>query len=456
MMTFRFLLLLLVLPTSFSLQAQDSQLKISDALSVLPVNSTNGNSQRRAADFIVAVVNAEPITNNELQLEMDRVRQQLIQQRRALPVRADLVRDVLERMISDRVQLQMARDSGLRADDAAIDAAEQSIARQNQLELPELRRRVAADGVSPAQFRAQLRDQILLTRLRERELEPRARVSELDIDQYLRQAQESADPASRQINLAQILIAVPDDATDALIAERQARAETALARLRAGEDFATLARESSDAADKANGGQLGLRPVGRYPPLFVEAAQKLAVGEASGVLRSGAGFHILKMLERQEAGLLLPSATTQSRARHILLRPGPQLTEAAALDRLDALREQVLAGRADFATLAREVSQDGSAAQGGDLGWASPGMFVPEFEQAMNLLAPGAVSEPLVSRFGVHLIQLQERRQVPTTQREQREAVRNLLRERKLDEAFPLWAQDLRGRAYVELRELPQ
>jgi peptidyl-prolyl cis-trans isomerase SurA len=456
MMTFRFLLLLLVLPTSFSLQAQDLQMKISDALSVLPVNSTNGNSQRRAADFIVAVVNAEPITNNELQLEMDRVRQQLIQQRRALPVRADLVRDVLERMISDRVQLQMARDSGLRADDAAIDAAEQSIARQNQLELPELRRRVAADGVSPAQFRAQLRDQILLTRLRERELEPRARVSELDIDQYLRQAQESADPASRQINLAQILIAVPDDATDALIAERQARAETALARLRAGEDFATLARESSDAADKANGGQLGLRPVGRYPPLFVEAAQKLAVGEASGVLRSGAGFHILKMLERQEAGLLLPSATTQSRARHILLRPGPQLTEAAALDRLDALREQVLAGRADFATLAREVSQDGSAAQGGDLGWASPGMFVPEFEQAMNLLAPGAVSEPLVSRFGVHLIQLQERRQVPTTQREQREAVRNLLRERKLDEAFPLWAQDLRGRAYVELRELPQ
>ena len=456
MMTFRFLLLLLVLPTSFSLQAQDLQLKISDALSVLPGNSTNGNSQRRAADFIVAVVNAEPITNNELQLEMDRVRQQLIQQRRALPVRADLVRDVLERMISDRVQLQMARDSGLRADDAAIDAAEQSIARQNQLELPELRRRVAADGVSPAQFRAQLRDQILLTRLRERELEPRARVSELDIDQYLRQAQESADPASRQINLAQILIAVPDDATDALIAERQARAETALARLRAGEDFATLARELSDAADKANGGQLGLRPVGRYPPLFVEAAQKLAVGEASGVLRSGAGFHILKMLERQEAGLLLPSATTQSRARHILLRPGPQLTEAAALDRMDALREQVLSGRADFATLAREVSQDGSAAQGGDLGWASPGMFVPEFEQAMNLLAPGAVSEPLVSRFGVHLIQLQERRQVPTTQREQREAVRNLLRERKLDEAFPLWAQDLRGRAYVELRELPQ
>ena len=456
MMTYRFVSLLLVLAISFPLQAQELQLKISDALSAPLFTAINANGQRRPADFIVAVVNADPITNNELQLEIDRVRQTLAQQRRAPPPRADLVREVMERMINDRVQLQLARDSGLRADEAAIDAAEQSIARQNQLELPELRRRVADDGVSPAQFRAQLRDQILLTRLRERELEPRARVSELDIDQYLRQAQESADPASRQINLAQILIAVPDDANNAQIAERQARAETALTRVRAGEDFATLAREISDAADKANGGQLGLRPIGRYPPLFVEAAQKLAAGEVSGVLRSGAGFHILKLLERQEAGLLLPSATTQSRARHILLRLGPQLSEAAALERLAALRQQVLTGQADFATLAREVSQDGSAAQGGDLGWASPGMFVPEFEQAMNLLAPGAMSEPLVSRFGVHLIQLQERRQVLTTQREQREAVRNLLRERKLDEAFPLWAQDLRARAYVEMRELPQ
>ena len=456
MMTFRFVSLMLVLAASCPVRAQGLQLQSSSQLTLPGAAPASAPAQLRQADFIVAVVNSEPVTNNELQLEMERVRQQLTQQRRALPPRADLIREVLERMISDRVQLQVARDSGVRADDAAIDAAEQSIARQNQLELSELRRRVAADGVSPAQFRAQLRDQILLTRLRERELEPRARVSELDIDQYLRQAQESADPASRQINLAQILIAVPDDASTETIAARQARAEAALARVRAGEDFAVLARELSDAADKANGGQLGLRPLGRYPPLFVEAAEKLVVGDASGLLRSGAGFHILKLLERQEAGLLLPSATTQSRARHILLRLGPQLSEAAALDRLAAVRQQILTGQANFATLAREVSQDGSAAQGGDLGWASPGMFVPEFEQAMNLLAPGAVSEPLVSRFGVHLIQLQERRQVPTTQREQREAVRTLLRERKLDEAFPLWAQDLRGRAYVELRELPQ
>jgi peptidyl-prolyl cis-trans isomerase SurA len=456
MLISRFVLLLMVLAASLSLQAQELQLKISDVLLASPVNPTNANGQRRPADFIVAVVNSEPITNNELQLDIERARQQLAQQRRPVPTRAELAREVLERIIIDRVQLQLARDTGLRADGAAIDAAEQTIARQNQLELPELRRRVAADGVSPAQFRTQLRDQIVLSRLRERELEPRARVTELDIDEYLRQAQESADPSSRQINLAQILIVVPDDANAEQMAVRQARAEAVLARVRAGEDFATLARELSDAAEKANGGQLGLRPLGRYPPLFVEASQKLAVGEVSGLLRSGAGFHILKLLERPTAGLLLPAATTQSRARHILLRPGPRLTEAAALDRLDALREQVLSGRADFATLAREVSQDGSAAQGGDLGWAGPGMFVPEFEQVMNQLALGQLSEPLVSRFGVHLIQLLERRQVETSQREQREAVRNLLRERKLDEAFPVWAQDLRGRAYVELREAPQ
>jgi len=456
MMFHRSVPLLIALAVSFPLHAQDLQLQFADQITLPVAKPLPSGGSRRAADFIVAVVNSEPITNNELQVEVERLRQQLLQQRRPQPPRAELTREVLERMINDRVQLQQARDAGIRADEAAIDAAEQTIARQNQLELPELRRRLAAEGLAPAQFRAQLRDQIVLTRLRERELEPRARVSELDIDQYLRQAQESADPASRQINLAQILVAVPDDADAEQIAARQARAEAVLARVRAGEDFAALARELSDAADKANGGQLGLRSVGRYPPLFVEASQKLAVGEVSGLLRSGAGFHILKLLDRPAAGLPLPSATTQSRARHILLRPGPQLSETAARERLDALRQQLQAGQADFAALAREVSQDSSAAQGGDLGWASPGMFVPEFEQVMNRLAPGQLSEPLVSRFGVHLIQLLERRQVETSQREQREAVRNLLRERKLEEAYPVWAQDLRGRAYVELREVPQ
>jgi peptidyl-prolyl cis-trans isomerase SurA len=278
-------------------------------------------------------------------------------------------------------------------------------------------------------------------------------VTELDIDQYLREAQSNSDPATRQISLAQILVAVPDGASDAQVATLQARAEALLSRVRAGEDFNNLARAASDAPDRSNGGQLGLRTADRYPTLFVDATRALAVGEVSALVRSGAGFHLLKVMERQDANLP-PTAVTQTRSRHILLRPSAQLSEAAARDRLLAYRAQIQAGQAGFAALARQHSQDGSAAQGGDLGWTSPGMFVPEFEQLMNRLAPGQVGEPLVSRFGVHLIEVLERRRVETSQREQREAVRGLLRDKKLDEAYLLWAQDQRSRAYVELREL--
>jgi peptidyl-prolyl cis-trans isomerase SurA len=451
MMNFRFLprtlALALGLLAGLGAQAQGLQLQASQNLALPIVDGT------RQADFVVALVNSEPITNSELQTEVKRALQQLSQQRRPLPDKNELTRQVLERLIGDRIQLQLANQSGIRIDDAAVDLAEQNIARQNQLGVAELRRQLLADGVSASQFRAQLREQLTLTRLRERELEPRVRVTELDIDQYLREAQSNSDPATRQISLAQILVAVPDGASDAQVATLQARAEALLSRVRAGEDFNNLARAASDAPDRSNGGQLGLRTADRYPTLFVDATRALAVGEVSALVRSGAGFHLLKVMERQDANLP-PTAVTQTRSRHILLRPSAQLSEAAARDRLLAYRAQIQAGQAGFAALARQHSQDGSAAQGGDLGWTSPGMFVPEFEQFMNRLAPGQVGEPLVSRFGVHLIEVLERRRVETSQREQREAVRGLLREKKLDEAYLLWAQDQRSRAYVELREL--
>jgi peptidyl-prolyl cis-trans isomerase SurA len=451
MMNFRFLpptlALALGLLAGLGAQAQGLQLQASQNLALPIVEGT------RQADFVVALVNSEPITNSELQTEVKRALQQLSQQRRPLPDKNELTRQVLERLIGDRIQLQLANQSGIRIDDAAVDLAELNIARQNQLGVAELRRQLLADGVSASQFRAQLREQLTLTRLRERELDPRVRVTELDIDQYLREAQSNSDPATRQISLAQILVAVPDGASDAQVATLQARAEALLSRVRAGEDFNNLARAASDAPDRSNGGQLGLRTADRYPTLFVDATRALAVGEVSALVRSGAGFHLLKVMERQDANLP-PTAVTQTRSRHILLRPSAQLSEAAARDRLLAYRAQIQAGQADFAALARQHSQDGSAAQGGDLGWTSPGMFVPEFEQLMNRLAPGQVGEPLVSRFGVHLIEVLERRRVETSQREQREAVRGLLREKKLDEAYLLWAQDQRSRAYVELREL--
>ena len=410
----------------------------------------------RPADFIVAVVNSELITNNEVRSELQRVAQQLAQQRRPAPEdNKELARQVLERLINDKVQLQLARESGIRVDDAAVDQAVQNIARQNQMDVGELHRRISQEGVMLAQFRTQLRDQITLTRLRERDVEPRVRVSDQEVDQYLREQQNNSDLAALEINLAQILVAVPDGATAEQVAALQARALRVLERARAGEDFVALVSEYTDASDRANGGQMGLRTADRYPPLFLEAIRNLGVGELSALVRSGAGFHILKVLAKSNPGL--PALTvTQSRARHILLRVSPQLSETAARSQLNDFRKRILAGQADFAALARDNSQDGSAAQGGDLGWAGPGMFVPEFEEALNRLAPGQISDPLVSRFGAHLIQLTERRSVPVSPREQRETVRAMLREKKLDETYTTWAQDLRGRAYVEMREPPQ
>jgi peptidyl-prolyl cis-trans isomerase SurA len=451
MMMFRFLppslALALGLVSGIGVEAQGLQLQSSQSLSLpAPVGT-------RQVDFVVALVNSEPITNSELQGELQRVQQQFALQRRPLPDKNELARQVLERLIGDQIQLQLARQSGIRIDEAAVDLAEQNVARQNQLSVADMRRQLVAEGVSMPQFRTQLRNQLTLTRLRERELAPRGRVTELEIDQYLREAQSNSGPTTQQINLAQILVAVPDDASDAQVATLRARAEALLARIRAGEDFNNLARTASDAPDRSNGGQLGMRTSDRYPSLFVDATQALALGEVSALVRSGAGFHLLKVMERQDANLP-PATVMQTRSRHILLRPGPQLSEAAARDRLLGYRGQIQSGQADFAALARQHSEDSSAAQGGDLGWANPGMFVPEFEQIMNRLAPGQVGEPLVSRFGVHLIEVLERRRVETSQREQREAVRGLLRDKKLEEAYLLWAQDQRSRAYVELREL--
>lgn len=410
----------------------------------------------RAADYIVAVVNSEPVTNNEVRSRMSRFEQQLAQQGQPIPPRAEFARQVLERLISEKAQLQLARESGIKVEDATVDQAEQNVARQNQIDVPELRRKLAAEGIELSQFRDDLRNQLLLTRLRERELEPRVKVSDLEADQFLRDQQQGRNGAMPlEINLAHILVAVPENASEAQVASLRAKAQRVQQRARAGEDFAKLAREFSDSPGVADsGGQVGLRSADRYPPLFVQAVQALPEGGVSDVVRSGAGFHVIKVIEKRRAGL--PGVNVvQSHARHILLRPSAQLSEAAARQRLADFKKRIEAGQADFAQLAREFSQDASAAQGGDLGWAGPGLFVPEFEDALNALAPGQIAEPLISRFGVHLIQLIERRQATLSQRERREIARNLVREKKLDEAYAQWAHDVRGRAYVELRDPP-
>ena len=406
-------------------------------------------------DFIVAVVNAEPITNNEVRLEVTRVTQGLEQLKQVAPTAPVLRSQVLERLINDRAQLQVAKETGIRVDPATIDLAEENAARQNMLTVTEFRKRLLKEGVDKDRFRAQLRDQLMLTRLHERDVESRIRISEVELDRYISEQQSAnADPFARDINLAQILIATPEKATPSQISPLLAQAQALLERLRKGANFDALVQEFS-VAQRDKGGQLGLRRADRYPRSFVLATQDLAVGEVSEIVRSAAGFHILKVIEKRPPTKLIRTVL-QTRSRHILLRLSPQLTQEAALARLADYRKRVQSGSATFVDLAKQFSQDSSAADGGDLGWAMPGMFVPEFEETMNRLTDGQVSEPLVSRFGVHLIQVLERRRVDLDPQQAREVVRNELREIRYAEAFTTWAQDIRARAFVDYREPPQ
>ncbi|QHE78221.1 peptidylprolyl isomerase [Hydrogenophaga sp. PBL-H3] len=420
-----------------------------------PAASTPAASTSRTADFIVALVNSEPVTNNEVRQRMVRLEQQLTQQSAPVPPREQLARQVLEQIVSERAQVQLGTELGIRVDEASLAQAEQSIAAQNQLTPEEFRRRIAADGVDINQLRNDLRNQILLQRLREREVDSKVRVSEADIDDFIRERQGSNDVASLQLNLAQVFVAVPEDAAPDRVQTLQARAQSVADRARAGGDFAELAREFSEGPERANGGQFGMRQANRLPELFVDATRSLSAGGVAGPVRSPAGFHVLKVIEKRQAGL--PDvAVSETRARHILLRLGPQLSEADAVARLAGYRQQIAAGQATFEALAREHSQDGSARDGGNLGWAQAGQFVPEFEAAMGRLRPGEMSLPVVSRFGVHLIRVDERRQSTLSARDQREMVRGLVREQKINEALRTWVQDVRGRAYVEYREAPQ
>jgi peptidyl-prolyl cis-trans isomerase SurA len=405
-------------------------------------------------DYIVVLVNSEPVTNFDVRQRLLRVEQQLASQGQSLPPREQLLPQVLEQLVVERAQLQQASELGMRVDEATLLQAEQAIAAQNQLDLEAFRRRVVSEGMDLNRLRNELRNQVLLQRLREREVESRVRVSEADIDSFIRERQ-SANPEALEINLGHVLIQVPEGASAARVSELQARAQGVADRLRAGADFAEQAREHSESPEAASGGQMGLRSVGRLPELFVEATRSLPTGGVAGPLRSAAGFHVLKVIERRQSAA--PDfSVTQTRARHILLRPGPQLNQADAVARLAQFRQQIASGQANFETLARQHSQDGSAREGGDLGWVSPGQFVPEFEQAMNALRPGEMSQPVVSRFGVHLIRLDERRQTELSEREQRDLARDLVREQKSEEALKAWSEDVRGRAFVEQREAPQ
>jgi len=408
----------------------------------------------RQADFIVAVVNSEPITNREVQVLRQRLANEAAARGGNSPGPSELFRAAVEQLINEKAQLQQAREAGIKIDAEVIDQAELNVASSNQLSLEEMHKRLAQDGISVSAFREQLRTQLTLSRLREREIEGRVRVSDLEVEQFLNeQIRIQAAQVPSQLNLGVVLIEVPENSSEPVVKALAERAADVARRAQNGENFAELAKAFSQTADRgANGGEMGLRPMDRYPELFLEATRNLKVGEVAAPVRSAAGFHVIKMLERRQATTLL---VTQTRARHILLRPSTQQSQGQAIAKLNEVRQAIVSGKADFAVVARELSQDGSAEQGGDLGWANPGMFVPEFEQVMNRLRPGQVAEPLVSRFGVHLIEVTDRRSAPMSDQEQRTIARTALREKKMDEAYATWIEDIRGRAYVEMREPP-
>lgn len=408
----------------------------------------------RTVDYIVALVNSEPVTNFDVRQRLLRLEQQASAQGKALPPRDELVKQVLEQLVVERALLQQASELGVRVDEAAVVQAEQAIAAQNQLSVEEFRRRVAAEGLDANKIRNELRNQLLLQRLREREVTARVSVSEADIDAFIRERQ-SANTDALEINLGHVLILVPENASEDRVRELQATAQGVAQRLRSGADLAQQAKAFSQGSEAASGGLMGMRPTARLPDLFVQATRNLPVGGVAGPLRSAAGFHVLKVVEKRQAPIPELSVT-QSRARHILLRLGPQLTQEQAIARLAGYRQQIVNGQATLEDLARQHSQDGSARQGGDLGWVSPGQFVPEFEQVMNALRPGEMSQPLVSRFGVHLIRLEERRPAVLSEREQREIARDLVREEKADDAVNAWTEEVRSRAFVEYRDAPQ
>ena len=401
-------------------------------------------------DRIVAVVNKEVITYSELNKAIAGAERELRRQGAQAPPRDVLERQMLERLILDKAQLQMARDTGIRVDDLQLDRAVQRVAEQNKMTLAEFRNALERDRVPFDAFREDLREQIILTRLREREVDDKIQVSDSEVDQFLK-ARGSESSERVEYNVSHILVRVPDQASPDRVEAARQKADKARAEASATGDFARVAATYSDAPDALQGGSLGWRTQDRVPELFASELLKMKPGDVSEVLRSPAGFHILKLVDRRGASVN-SAPVTQTRLRHILIRTGDDVSESEARRRLLDLRQRIVDGKADFAELARVHSDDATAARGGELDWLYPGDTVPEFERAYQELKIGEVSQPVRTPFGYHLIQVLERRSAEMSPERLRLEARQALRERKSDEAYQEWLRQLRDQTYVEVR----
>ena len=405
-------------------------------------------SRPAALDRVVAVVNDEALTQYDLEEAKRIVLQQLKQQNVQQPAPDVLEKQLLERLVTERALLQFAKESGIKVDDTQVERAIQRIAEDNKMTVDALRQALAKDNVPYTKYRDDVRNEIVIQRLREREVDNRITVSDAEVEQYLAtiKAQSGGEAEYR---LAHILVLVPEQASSAQIEAKKRRAEEALKSVGEGTDFGQVAAGFSDASDALSGGNLGWRPGARLPTVFAEAVRGMKVGEVSPVLRSAAGFHIVKLLERRSHDE--PSVVDQTHARHILVRVNEVTSEADAKTKIDRLKDRLESG-AKFVDLAKLNSEDPSSAKGGDLGWINPGDVVPAFEEAMNKLPLNQVSAPVRTPFGWHLIEVQERRKQDVTADRDRMQAQVAIRQRKSEEGFQDWIRQTRDRAYVELR----
>ncbi|ADJ28308.1 peptidylprolyl isomerase [Nitrosococcus watsonii] len=410
---------------------------------------TMGSFATMSLDRIVAVVNEDIVLESELEQMVRTVQDQLAAQGTSLPPGYVLERQVLERLVMEQLQLQLAARTGIQVGDETLNEALGRIAQNNGLTLSQFRNVLEQDGYDFPNFRENIRKELIISQLHKREVNDRVSVSKAEIDNFLA-TQKKHGNQDAQYHLAHILITVPEAASPEQVQGAKAKAEQVLQQLREGTDFQKVAVTYSDGQQALEGGDLGWRKVGQLPTLFVDVVPQLQVGEISKLIRSPSGFHIVKLLEyRGEGGQQL---VTQTQARHILLRADELASEQEVQLRLSQLRQRILSGD-DFSELAQAHSDDkASALKGGDLGWVSPGQMIPRFEEAMRSLEPGEISEPFKTQFGWHVVQVLDRRQENVTEEFNRNRAKTEIHQRKVEEELENWLRQLRDEAYVEYR----
>ena len=415
-------------------------------------------NKNRSIDEVIAVVDTNLVTKLELENRIALIEKQFKAANRALPPPDDLKAQVLERLISEHIQQNLAREFGIKVNDRDLDRILVNIAGQSKLSVSELRLKVEKEGTNFNKYKEEIRKEVQAVRLREREVDARVQVSESEIDSYISEKNRGKllQVGNDEIYLAQLVIGLPANASQSDIAAAKNKAEDVLKQASIEKDFLAYGKKIALPGSGVRVEDLGYRTLDRLPQLFVDGAQGVGSNEMiPRVLQSGAGFHVIKVIDRK--GTLDANVqnivVTQTQARHILLRHRSGVTDLEAQRRLNGFKDQIKVKASDFAQLAKKHSEDGSAQNGGNLGWMSPGELVPEFEQAMNLLNINEVSDPVRTEFGWHLIQVVERRQAQLSADKQRDYARAAIREKKLDQAYQDWLRQIRDAATVEIRQ---